>query len=148
MGGECRTLPQAFIGGAIGAWVPFPPSRNSTPSLQRSIRLGVLLTRWEKTRRVRVRPGWWATQNSEDVRAVVLNPTAYFSSISLVLGFLLVFRTQLSYGRYWEGRTAMQVRPIATAAHASESVSGAAADGSRGSARLSPAAPAGRLRAR
>lgn len=65
-----RTLPQAFIGGAIG---------------------------------------WWATQNSDEVRDVVLNPTAYFSAISLVLGFLLVFRTQLSYGRYWEGRTAMQV---------------------------------------
>jgi predicted membrane chloride channel (bestrophin family) len=58
---------------------------------------------------VRVRPGYWATQNSDSVRDIVLNPTAYFSAISLVLGFLLVFRTQLSYGRYWEGRTALQV---------------------------------------
>jgi len=36
------------------------------------------------------------------------SPSAYFSGVSFILGFLLVFRTQLAYNRYWEGRSCMQ----------------------------------------
>mmetsp|Transcript_31765 Transcript_31765/g.61195 ORF Transcript_31765/g.61195 Transcript_31765/m.61195 type:complete len:664 (+) Transcript_31765:248-2239(+) len=53
--------------------------------------------------------GWYATQDPEYWRQQITNPTAYFSGISLTLGFLLVFRSQLAYGRYWEGRTHVQV---------------------------------------
>ena len=67
---SARCLPQAFIGGTIGA-------------------LPVIFPRVFQT--------------------AILNPSAYFSGITLVLGFLLVFRTQLAYDRYWEGRTTIQV---------------------------------------
>jgi len=40
---------------------------------------------------------------------IILDSSAYFSGITLVLGFLLVFRTQLAYERYWEGRTTIQI---------------------------------------
>ena len=40
---------------------------------------------------------------------IILDSSAYFSGITLVLGFLLVFRTQLAYDRYWEGRTTIQI---------------------------------------
>jgi len=36
----------------------------------------------------------------------VLNNSAAYSGFSLVLGFLVVFRTQLAYNRFWEGVTA------------------------------------------
>ncbi|KAK3277968.1 hypothetical protein CYMTET_14063 [Cymbomonas tetramitiformis] len=52
--------------------------------------------------------GYYATQNADELTDYIVNPTAYFSAISLVLGFLLVFRTQLAYMRYWEGRTSFQ----------------------------------------
>lgn len=32
----------------------------------------------------------------------------YYPSLSAVLAFLLVFRINMAYQRYWEGRTAMQ----------------------------------------
>ena len=44
-----------------------------------------------------------------DFNNIILDSSAYFSGITLVLGFLLVFRTQLAYDRYWEGRTTIQV---------------------------------------
>mmetsp|Transcript_27236 Transcript_27236/g.51864 ORF Transcript_27236/g.51864 Transcript_27236/m.51864 type:complete len:412 (+) Transcript_27236:72-1307(+) len=54
--------------------------------------------------------GLFGTQNSDNLKdTVITNPGAYFSAITVVLGFLLVFRTQLAYGRYWEGRTNMQI---------------------------------------
>jgi hypothetical protein len=33
----------------------------------------------------------------------------YYPSLTVVLSFLLVFRINMSYQRYWEGRTAVQV---------------------------------------
>ena len=36
------------------------------------------------------------------------NPTVYYSGISFVMSFLLVFRTNMAYSRYWEGRSAIQ----------------------------------------
>ena len=45
----------------------------------------------------------------KDFNDIILDSSAYFSGITLVLGFLLVFRTQLAYDRYWEGRTTIQV---------------------------------------
>jgi len=38
----------------------------------------------------------------------VLNNSAAYSGFSLVLGFLVVFRTQLAYNRFWEGVSAAQ----------------------------------------
>jgi predicted membrane chloride channel (bestrophin family) len=36
------------------------------------------------------------------------NPTVYYSGLSAVMSFLLVFRGNMAYSRYWEGRTALQ----------------------------------------
>lgn len=53
--------------------------------------------------------GIYGSHENEYFREIFSNPTAYFSGMTLVMGFLLVFRSQLAYARYWEGRTSMQV---------------------------------------
>jgi len=49
-------------------------------------------------------------QNDEFMRNIaffqVLNDSAAYSGFSLVLGFLVVFRTQMAYNRFWEGVSA------------------------------------------
>lgn len=40
---------------------------------------------------------------------VILENSAVYSSFSFVIGFLLVFRTQTAYSRFWEGTTLVQV---------------------------------------